>query len=61
MSTEKKVTLLSVMPEELRAQIKKEVVEEIEQEKEKRDNEVSPAMKQYLENKKSKSNEQNIS
>lgn len=54
MSTEKKVTLLSVMPEELRAQIKKEVVEEIEQEKEKKANEVSPAMKQYLENQKSK-------
>ncbi len=54
MITEKKVTLLSVMPEAMQAQIKKEVVEEIEQEKEKKANEVSPAMKQYLENKKIK-------
>ncbi len=51
MSTEKKVTLLSVMPEAMQAEIKKEVIAEIEQEKRKKENEVSPEMRQYLERK----------
>ena len=51
MSTEKKVTLLSVMSEELQAQVKQEVMEQIEKEKRKKENEVSPEMRQYLERK----------
>ncbi len=51
MSTEKKVTLLSVMPESMQAEIRKQVMEEIEQEKRKKENEVSPEMKEYLERK----------
>ncbi len=57
MSTEKKVTLLSVMPEAMQAQVKKEVLEEIEQEKNGNADEVSAMMKQYLETKKMKTNE----
>ncbi len=49
MSTE--ATILSTLPAVMQAQLKKEVLEEIEKEKRKKENEVSPAMIEYLERK----------
>ncbi len=47
MSTE--ATILSTLPAAMQAQLKKEVLEAIEKEKRKKENEVSPEMKAYIE------------